>query len=107
MVTPRGPPPIQTSPHTLADACCSKRFLMATHKFSKFIRPEAGRPGQITDRDLDIVDAVLRYRFCSAAQLVRLVGGNEDVTHRRLRWLWERGLVTRWAFPGFRTHSEF
>src|SRR5689334_12996094 len=80
---------------------------MATPKFSRFIRPEAGRPGPITDRDLDILDAVLRYRFCSAAQLVRLAGGNEDVTHRRLRRLWERGLVARWAFPGVRTHSEF
>jgi hypothetical protein len=74
---------------------------MATPKFSRFIRPEAGRPGPITDRDLDILDAVLRYRFCSAAQIVGLVGGNEDVTHRRLRRLWERGLVTRWAFPGY------
>jgi hypothetical protein len=80
---------------------------MATPKFSKFTRPEAGRQGQITDRDLDIVDAVLRYRFCSAAQIVHLVGGNEDVTHRRLRRLWERGLLNRWAFPGVRTHSEF
>jgi len=80
---------------------------MTKQKFSKFIRPEAGRPGQITDRDLDIFDAVLRYRFCSAAQIVRLVGGNEDVTHRRLRRLWECGLVARWAFPGLRTHSEF
>ena len=24
-----------------------------------------------------------------------------------MRRLWERGLVARWAFPGFRTHSEF
>jgi hypothetical protein len=80
---------------------------MATPKFTKFIRPEAARPGQITNRDLDIIEAVLRYRFCSAAQIVRLAGGNEDVTHRRLRRLWERGLITRWAFPGFRTHSEF
>src|ERR1017187_2215554 len=79
---------------------------MATPKSSKFIRPDAGRPGQITDRDLDILDAVLRYRFCSAAQIVRLAVGNEDVTHRRLRRLWECGLVARWAFPGFRTFSE-
>src|SRR5580693_9379785 len=78
---------------------------MAT--FSKFIRPEQARPGEITDRDLDVLDAVLRYRFCSASQLVRLVGGNEDVTHRRLRRLWEWQLVNRWAFPGIRTHSEF
>jgi hypothetical protein len=80
---------------------------MATPKFSKFTRPTGERHGQITDRDLDILDAVLRYRFCSAAQIVRLAGGNEDVTHRRLRRLWECGLVARWAFPGFRTHSEF
>lgn len=80
---------------------------MATPKFSKFIRPETRRSGHITDRDLDILAAVLRYRFCSAAQIVRLAGGNEDVTHRRLRRLWECGLVARWAFPGFRTHSEF
>lgn len=80
---------------------------MVTPKFSKFIRPEARHPRRITDRDLDILDAVLRYRFCSAAHIVRLAGGNEDVTHRRLRRLWERGLVARWAFPGFRTHSEF
>jgi hypothetical protein len=79
---------------------------MAT-AFSKFIRPSQPRPGQVTDRDLDIVDAVLRYRFCSASQLIRLVGGNEDVTHRRLRRLWESGLINRWAFPGIRTHSEF
>ena len=33
---------------------------MAPQKFSKFIRPEVGRPGPITDRDLDILEAVLR-----------------------------------------------
>jgi len=76
-------------------------------RFSKFVRPHEPRPGEITDRDLDILDGVLRYRFCAASQLVRLVGGNEDVTHRRLRRLWEWQLLNRWAFPGIRTHSEF
>jgi hypothetical protein len=75
--------------------------------FSKFERPAVPSRSRITDRDLDILEAILRYRFCSAAQIVRLAGGNEDVTHRRLRGLWERGLAARWAFPGFRTHSEF
>jgi len=75
--------------------------------FSKFIRPSHVRPGLITDRDLDIIDAVLRYRFAPASELVRLVGGNEDVTNRRLRRLWEAGLISRWAFPGIRRHSEF
>src|ERR1022692_3793174 len=80
---------------------------MATQKFSKFTRPEQTKGGPITDRDLDIVEAILRYRFSPASQLIRLVGGNEDVTQRRLRRLWEKGVINRWAFPGIRTHSEF
>src|ERR1700704_2210643 len=80
---------------------------MASQSFSKFIRPDEPGRGQISERDLDILEAVLRYRFCSAAHLVRLVGGNEDVTHRRLRRLWEWQLIKRFAFPGIRTHSEF
>jgi hypothetical protein len=80
---------------------------MARQSFSKFVRPEVPSSGLITDRDLDIIDAILRYRFSPASQLVRLVGGNEDVTQRRIRRLWERGLINRWAFPGIRTHSEF
>src|SRR5713226_1367917 len=75
--------------------------------FSKFERPAVPGRGRISDRDLDILEAVLRYRFCSAAHIVRLAGGNEDVTQRRLRRLWEQQLINRWAFPGIRTHSEF
>ena len=80
---------------------------MATPHFSKFVRPEEPRAGVITERHLDIIDAILRYRFSPTSELVRLVGGSEDVTLRRLRRLWEKGLVNRWAFPGIRTHSEF
>lgn len=76
-------------------------------RFSKFVRPESPRPGTITERDLDIIEAVLRYRFSPASELLRLVGGNEDVTHRRLRRLWECGLINRFAFPFPRPHSEF
>ena len=75
--------------------------------FTKFVRPEKPAPGFITVRDLDIVEAIMRYRFSPTSQLIRLVGGNEDVTLRRLRRLWEKGLINRWAFPGIRTHSEF
>ena len=80
---------------------------MATQIFSKFTRPERPRRGRLSERDLDVIETVMRYRFLPASQLVRLVGGNEDVTHRRLRWLWETGLINRWAFPGIRSHSEF
>ena len=76
---------------------------MSKRAFSKFVRPFEPTGGVITDRDLDIVEAILRYRFSPSSQLVRLVGGNEDVTFRRLRRLWEKGLINRWAFPGIRT----
>ena len=75
--------------------------------FSKFARPETPVRGVISERDLDIIEAVLRYRFSPTSELVRLVGGNEDVTQRRLRKLWEWQTINRFAFPGIRTHSEF
>src|SRR2546428_752483 len=75
--------------------------------FAKFIRPEEIDKGRISDRDLDILEVILRYRFSPTSEMVRLVGGNEDVTQRRLRKLWEWQLVNRFAFPGIRTHSEF
>src|SRR5882762_3238647 len=81
--------------------------MSATPAFSKFVRPEHPRRGIITDRDLDIIETVLRYRFSPTSELLRLVGGNEDVTHRRLRRLWECGLINRFAFPFPRPHSEF
>jgi hypothetical protein len=81
--------------------------MQATSRFSKFNRPSEPRPGVITERDLDLIEAILRYRFSPTSELVRLVGGNEDVTQRRLRRLWEGALINRFAFPGFRTYSEF
>jgi hypothetical protein len=80
---------------------------MSAKLFSKFKRPDQPRRGIITDRDLRIVETIFRYRFSPTSELVRLVGGNEDVTHRRLRCLWEWGYINRVAFPGIRTHSEF
>ena len=44
--------------------------------FSKFVRPDAPGRGVISERDLDIIEAILRYRFSSASELVRIVGGN-------------------------------
>jgi hypothetical protein len=79
----------------------------ASSRFSKFVRPEAPRNGVITERDLDIIEVILRYRFSPTSELVRLVGGNSNVTLRRLRQLWEWGHVNRFAFPGIRNHSEF
>jgi len=54
---------------------------------SRSPRPAEITSGRITERDLDIIAAILRYLFAPASELVRLVGGNEDVTFRRLRRL--------------------
>jgi hypothetical protein len=80
---------------------------MATPAFKKFIRPEVARSGVVTERDLDILATVLKYRFSPTSELSRLVGGHEDVNLKRLRKLWEWGYVNRFAFPGIRKHSEF
>jgi hypothetical protein len=75
--------------------------------FKKFKRPDEPRRGAISDRDLDLLETILNYRFCAASELARLVGGNEDVTFRRLRLLWEMRLISRFAFAGIHTHSQF
>src|SRR5882724_9785409 len=76
--------------------------------FSKFVRPETPlHSGTISERDLDIIEAVLRYRFSPTSELVRLVGGNQDVTQRRLRMLWTRDILNRFAFPKIPNHGEF
>ena len=75
--------------------------------FSKFVRPQEPTRGIITERDRDIIGAILRYRFSPTSELIRLVGGNHNVTLRRLRMLWEWGYINRFAFPGIRRHSEF
>ena len=77
---------------------------MPQHAFSKFKRPDVPTRSIITERDLDIIETILNYRFCPASELVRLVDGNEDVTYRRMRLLWEKGLINRFAFN--RTHSQ-
>jgi len=78
---------------------------MAT--FKKFVRPDAPVRGITSSRDLDLVEAVLRYRFSPTSELVRLVGGNQDVTQRRLRMLWTRDFLNRFAFPKIPNHGEF
>lgn len=75
--------------------------------FSKFQRPAEPGASRTSERDLDIVEAILRYRFAPTSELTRLVGGHPDVTFRRLRMLWERQLVNRFAFPKIPNHGEF
>ena len=74
--------------------------------FSKFVRPEMVDRGRISDRDLDIIEAILRYRFsptwnCSAWSAA--TGTSPCAVSPALGV----GLYKPVRFPGIRTHSDF
>lgn len=69
--------------------------------------PEAFANAQITERSLSIIDVIARYRFVLARDIVRVVGGNEDVTHRHLQQLFHRDLISRFTLPVGANRGEF
>jgi len=68
--------------------------------------PEAMTGKKITERSIAIIETIARYRFILARDIVRLVGGNEDVTHRHLQQLYHRDLANRFTLPAPKT-GEF
>ena len=68
--------------------------------------PSAVQTKRVTDRSLDIIKSIARYRFLRTRDIIRIVGGNEDVTHRHLQQLYHRDLVNRFTLPAPRT-GEF
>jgi len=54
---------------------------------------------RITDRCVGIIATIARYRFLGTRDIIRLVGGNEDVTHRHLQQLYHRDLINRFTLP--------
>jgi len=80
----------------------------APKRLSKFKRePKAVADKKLTARSLEAIKAVARYRFLPTSLLVRLIEGNEDVTHRHLQRLFHKGLINRFAFPKLGGSSEF
>ena len=69
--------------------------------------PEAVAGKRVTERGVEIINTVARYRFLLARDIVRLVGGNEDVTHRHLQQLYHQDLVGRFTLPEPVRHGEF
>ena len=68
--------------------------------------PEAVATKRLTVRSLKVIETIARYRFILARDIVRLVGGNEDVTHRHLQQLYHRDLINRFTLPAPKT-GEF
>jgi hypothetical protein len=69
--------------------------------------PEAVAGKRVTERGIEIIKTIARYRFLLARDIVRLVGGNEDVTHRHLQQLYHQDLVGRFTLPEPARHGEF
>jgi hypothetical protein len=73
---------------------------MLQQRLPKYKRtPEALKNRQITDRSLDIITTIDRYRVLPSSILLRLVDGNQRITHRHLQALFHKGLVSRFSFP--------
>jgi hypothetical protein len=69
--------------------------------------PEAVADKRITDRGIEIIRIILRYRFISTGTLVAVAGGNEDVTYRHLQQLYHQGLISRFTLPRSENRGEF
>lgn len=77
-------------------------------RLRRFIRqPEKLGNRQITDKGLDVLATVERYRFLPSSLLVRLVDGGERNNYRHLQTLFHRGLVNRFALPKYGGPGEF
>ena len=77
-------------------------------RLPKFKRaPEAVAEKKVTERSLLIIETVARYRFLTSSDVIRLIGGNEDVTYRHLQQLYHQDLLSRIALPKNGGHGEF
>jgi hypothetical protein len=81
---------------------------MTQARLPKFRRvPEAVGDKRVTERGIEVIRIILRYRFISTGTLVVVVGGNEDVTYRHLQQLYHQGLVSRFTLPRSGNRGEF
>lgn len=77
-------------------------------RLRKFIRqPERFDRRQVTNKSLEIVAAIERYRFVPSSLLVRLVPGGIRNNHRHLQTLFHKSIINRFALPKYGGPSEF
>jgi hypothetical protein len=77
-------------------------------RLKKFIRqPERLQPRQLTDKGLEGVAIIERYRFVPSSLLVRLMLGGQRNNYRNLQTLFHKNLVSRFALPKYGGPGEF
>ncbi|MBA2678786.1 MAG: replication-relaxation family protein, partial [Ktedonobacteraceae bacterium] len=69
--------------------------------------PEELKSTALTERSLEVLDALVRFRLLSTSQIMTLVEGNGKVTHRHLQKLFHLGLVDRSPLLRNGTVGEF
>lgn len=62
---------------------------------------------KITDRSIQILDALNRYKFLPTSLVVRLAEGNHRITKRHLQNLYHQKFINRFAFPTSFHPGEF
>jgi len=80
-------------------------------RLPKYYRSEATRQAvahrPITDRDLQILETVGRFRLIPTSLLIRLLPGDRSVTYDRLKVLYHKQLVNRFHIPRLGPPDEF
>ena len=75
----------------------------------RFIRqPEKLESRQLTDKGLQLLATIERYRLIPSSLLWRLVPGDRSNNYRHLQTLFHKGLINRFARPTvYGTPGEF
>lgn len=69
-------------------------------RISRFVRqPDKLENRQLTDKGLETMAVIERYRFISSSLLVRLVEGGQRNNYRHLQTLFHKGYINRFALP--------
>lgn len=75
------------------------------HKYKR--DPERLPPREITERSIEIISIIERYRFLPTSLVCALGGRNERITKRHLQALYHKGFINRFAFPRVGNPGEF
>lgn len=75
------------------------------HKYRR--DPERLPAREITERSVEIIGIIERYKFLPTSLVAALAGGNQRITKRHLQSLYHKGFINRFAFPRVGNPGEF